>query len=158
MPVPHVGHTPLRAGRPFFILTSTASAISLFALHFTQYASAILLPFFCTFYRPYVPGGVALPRTMKSPASYQFDLMPSSRKQFVGLWLSGLAACSNYFCRLVGACTHESAIEVTAARKPGRIPRHRLLIAVGATVELEHHAPLHRSISKLRLAFFCEKW
>jgi len=36
--VPHVGHVPLTAGRPFFSLTSLGSLISLFALHFTQYA------------------------------------------------------------------------------------------------------------------------
>ena len=41
--VPHSGHLPLRIGRPFFIVSSLASVISLFALHFTQYASAMLL-------------------------------------------------------------------------------------------------------------------
>lgn len=37
--VPHVPHVPVTAGLPFFIVTSWASFISLFALHFTQYAS-----------------------------------------------------------------------------------------------------------------------
>src|SRR5512136_1115992 len=39
--VPHVGHLPLIALRPFFIVSSTASAISFLALHLTQYPSAI---------------------------------------------------------------------------------------------------------------------
>lgn len=39
MPVPQLGHLPFMAERPFFILTSFASFISFFALHFTQYAS-----------------------------------------------------------------------------------------------------------------------
>jgi hypothetical protein len=34
--VPQVGHTPWVAGRPFFIVISLGSFISLFALHFTQ--------------------------------------------------------------------------------------------------------------------------
>jgi hypothetical protein len=34
--VPQVGHTPWVAGRPFFIVISLVSFISLFALHFTQ--------------------------------------------------------------------------------------------------------------------------
>jgi len=33
---------PLTAGRPFFSLVSLGSLTSLFALHFTQYASTIL--------------------------------------------------------------------------------------------------------------------
>jgi hypothetical protein len=39
--VPHVGHLPLMALRPFFIVSSTASVISFFALHLTQYPSDI---------------------------------------------------------------------------------------------------------------------
>ena len=39
--VPHVGHLPLMALRPFFITSSTASTISFFALHLTQYPSRI---------------------------------------------------------------------------------------------------------------------
>ena len=42
---PQVGHLPLIALRPFFIVSSTASAISFFALHLTQYPSGIKL--FC---------------------------------------------------------------------------------------------------------------
>src|SRR5438309_9145783 len=38
---PQVGHLPLIALRPFFMTSSTASAISFFALHFTQYPSGI---------------------------------------------------------------------------------------------------------------------
>jgi hypothetical protein len=34
--VPQVGHLPFIAFRPFFVVTSTASEISLFALHLTQ--------------------------------------------------------------------------------------------------------------------------
>jgi hypothetical protein len=41
---PQVGHFPLIAFRPFFINSSTASAISFFALHFTQYPSGIRTP------------------------------------------------------------------------------------------------------------------
>jgi len=41
MTTPHVGHLPLIALRPFFIVSSTALAISFFALHLTQYPSAI---------------------------------------------------------------------------------------------------------------------
>jgi hypothetical protein len=37
--VPHTGHLPCKAGRPFFIVTCLASFIARFALHFTQYAS-----------------------------------------------------------------------------------------------------------------------
>src|SRR5271169_778021 len=40
---PQVGHLPLIAFRPFFMVSSTASAISFFALHFTQYPSGIKL-------------------------------------------------------------------------------------------------------------------
>lgn len=36
--VPHFGHVPFTAGRPFFSLVSLGSLISLFARHFTQYA------------------------------------------------------------------------------------------------------------------------
>src|SRR5277367_2492057 len=44
--VPQTGHLPLMALRPFFIVSSTPSAISRLALHLTQYPSAInfLLP------------------------------------------------------------------------------------------------------------------
>ena len=41
MTVPQVGHFPLIALRPFFITSSTASTISFFALHLTQYPSGI---------------------------------------------------------------------------------------------------------------------
>jgi hypothetical protein len=46
MTVPQVGHLPLIALRPFFMVSSTASIISFFALHLTQYPSGIknLLP------------------------------------------------------------------------------------------------------------------
>jgi len=40
--VPHVGHVPFTAGRPFFSLTSSGSLMSRFSLHFTQYAVTIL--------------------------------------------------------------------------------------------------------------------
>jgi hypothetical protein len=39
--VPHVGHLPLMALRPFFIVSSTASTISFLAVHLTQYPSGI---------------------------------------------------------------------------------------------------------------------
>ena len=39
--VPQVGHLPLMALRPFFMVSSTASAISFLDLHLTQYPSAI---------------------------------------------------------------------------------------------------------------------
>jgi hypothetical protein len=43
--VPQTGHLPLIALRPFFIVSSTPSAISRLALHLTQYPSAIkILP------------------------------------------------------------------------------------------------------------------
>lgn len=38
--VPHTGHTPWVAGRPFFIVIAFASLISREALHFTQYPVA----------------------------------------------------------------------------------------------------------------------
>lgn len=41
MTTPQVGHLPLIALRPFFIVSSTASEISFFALHLKQYPSAI---------------------------------------------------------------------------------------------------------------------
>jgi hypothetical protein len=41
MTVPQVGHLPLMALRPFFMTSSTASTISFFALHLTQYPSGI---------------------------------------------------------------------------------------------------------------------
>src|SRR5712671_4642848 len=43
--VPQSGQTPWSAERPFFIVTSSGFAISFFALHFTQYASAMTTPF-----------------------------------------------------------------------------------------------------------------
>ena len=39
--VPQVGHLPLMARRPFFMISSTESVISFLALHLTQYPSAI---------------------------------------------------------------------------------------------------------------------
>jgi hypothetical protein len=39
--VPQVGHLPLIAFRPFFMVSSTASMISFLALHLTQYPSGI---------------------------------------------------------------------------------------------------------------------
>src|SRR6185437_9344221 len=41
MTVPQVGHLPLMALRPFFMVSSTASTISFLALHLTQYPSGI---------------------------------------------------------------------------------------------------------------------
>ena len=41
MTVPQVGHLPFIALRPFFMTSSTPSAISFLALHLTQYPSAI---------------------------------------------------------------------------------------------------------------------
>jgi hypothetical protein len=41
MTVPQVGHLPLIALRPFFIVSSTPFEISFLALHLTQYPSAI---------------------------------------------------------------------------------------------------------------------
>jgi hypothetical protein len=42
--VPHVGHVPETASLPFFNFLGTGFFICFFALHFTQYASTILLP------------------------------------------------------------------------------------------------------------------
>ena len=42
--VPQTGHTPLVAGLPFFITTSCGFLISLFVLHFMQYASIVFPP------------------------------------------------------------------------------------------------------------------
>jgi hypothetical protein len=39
--VPHVGHLPLMALRPFFMVSSTPSAMGFLALHLTQYPSDI---------------------------------------------------------------------------------------------------------------------
>src|SRR5271170_5094251 len=39
--VPQVGHLPLMALRPFFMVSSTPSAIGLLVLHLTQYPSDI---------------------------------------------------------------------------------------------------------------------
>jgi len=39
--VPQVGHLPLMARRPFFIVSSTPLMISFLALHLTQYPSGI---------------------------------------------------------------------------------------------------------------------
>lgn len=39
--VPHVGHLPFIALRPFFMVSSTPSIISFLALHLTQYPSGI---------------------------------------------------------------------------------------------------------------------
>ena len=44
MPVPQVGHLPFNAFLPLAIVTSDVSFISRFALHFTQYPSAIAVP------------------------------------------------------------------------------------------------------------------
>jgi len=43
MTVPQVGHLPLIALRPFFMVSSTALEISFLALHLTQYPSGINL-------------------------------------------------------------------------------------------------------------------
>ncbi len=40
--VPHVGQVPFTAGRPFFSVVSSGFFMSLFSLHFTQYAVTIL--------------------------------------------------------------------------------------------------------------------
>jgi hypothetical protein len=55
MTVPQVGHLPLMALRPFFMVSSTALEISFLALHLTQYPSGIrVLPLnrFMQFRRP----------------------------------------------------------------------------------------------------------
>jgi hypothetical protein len=39
--VPQVGHLPLMALRPFFMISSTPSQMVFFALHLTQYPSVI---------------------------------------------------------------------------------------------------------------------
>jgi hypothetical protein len=44
MPVPHTGHLPRSAGRPFFIVTCSGFLISRFCLHFTQYPSSAIVP------------------------------------------------------------------------------------------------------------------
>jgi hypothetical protein len=41
MTVPQVGHLPLMAFRPFFMVSSTPPTISFLALHLTQYPSGI---------------------------------------------------------------------------------------------------------------------
>src|SRR5665213_518448 len=41
MTVPQVGHLPLMARRPFFMVSSTPSAMGFLALHLTQYPSDI---------------------------------------------------------------------------------------------------------------------
>jgi hypothetical protein len=46
MAVPHVGHTPLVAGLPFFIVVALALFISFLERHLTQYASIFFLSFF----------------------------------------------------------------------------------------------------------------
>jgi hypothetical protein len=44
--VPHLGQVPVDAGLPFFILTALGLLISLFALHFMQYACIVAPPEF----------------------------------------------------------------------------------------------------------------
>jgi hypothetical protein len=44
MPVPHLEQTPFIAGRPFFIVTFCAFAISRLALHLTQYPISAIGP------------------------------------------------------------------------------------------------------------------
>jgi hypothetical protein len=41
---PQAGHFPFTALRPFFMVSSTASAIGFFALQRTQYPSAMMIP------------------------------------------------------------------------------------------------------------------
>ncbi len=60
MTVPQVGHLPLMALRPFFITSSTASMISFFALHLTQYPSGIK---------------IFLPRSFMPRSSYSHSLL-----------------------------------------------------------------------------------
>jgi len=43
IPVPQVGHLPLSAGFPFFMVTRCAFGSSLFSRHFTQYMLAIFV-------------------------------------------------------------------------------------------------------------------
>src|ERR1700685_4203054 len=47
MTVPQVGHLPLIALRPFFMISSTPLAISFLALHLTQYPSGIKIMTVC---------------------------------------------------------------------------------------------------------------
>jgi hypothetical protein len=73
MTVPQVGHLPLMALRPFFIVSSTASAISFFALHLTQYPSGIREFHSWRFERlgghaDYLTGRLAAPSTGKTGA------------------------------------------------------------------------------------------
>lgn len=42
---PQVGHFPFTAFRPFFMVSSTPSTMGFFALHLTQYPSAMAIPF-----------------------------------------------------------------------------------------------------------------
>jgi len=44
MTAPQVGHLPFTALRPFFMVSSTPSAMGFFALQRTQYPSAITFP------------------------------------------------------------------------------------------------------------------
>ena len=45
MTTPQVGHLPLMALRPFFMVSSSPFAISFLALHLTQYPSGIKISF-----------------------------------------------------------------------------------------------------------------
>src|SRR2546422_7249054 len=49
IPVPHTGHTPFKAGRPFAIFTCCALEILRLALHFTQYPSSAAIGLFPPF-------------------------------------------------------------------------------------------------------------
>jgi hypothetical protein len=61
-----VGHLPLMALRPFFIVSSTASTISFLALHLTQYPSGIKDCLAATLHAPRRLLGVAYGLTVLS--------------------------------------------------------------------------------------------
>jgi hypothetical protein len=66
--VPQSGQTPCTAGRPFFILTSCGFAISFFALHFTQYASAMMFALLWRFPRRKIPANLSGGKGMRQAA------------------------------------------------------------------------------------------
>jgi len=82
MTVPQVGHLPLMALRPFFMVSSTPSAISFLALHLTQYPSAIKMFTVVRFMRQTVPylsrhdllASIGKESALKPPASHEYQL------------------------------------------------------------------------------------
>jgi hypothetical protein len=103
--VPQVGHLPLMAFRPFFMVSSTALTISFLALHLTQYPSGIENIGALALHAPRQLLGVAYGRAATSVNSEKAGVKPlssnnpakfRSKDRIVGKALRRAAGVSNW--------------------------------------------------------------